>query len=62
MGIGAQTHGDAAAGILLIQEAGGTLTGAAGEPYSLGDRVLVASNGHLHMKLVTLMGLGEVLA
>ncbi|CAN5736324.1 inositol monophosphatase family protein [soil metagenome] len=53
---------DAAAGILLIQEAGGTITGAAGEPYSLGDRVLVASNGHLHMKLVTLMGLGEVLA
>ena len=53
---------DAAAGILLIQEAGGTLTGAAGEPYNLGDRVLVASNGHLHMKLVTLMGLGEVLA
>ena len=53
---------DAAAGMLLVQEAGGTVTGAAGEPYRLGDRVLVASNGHLHMKLVALMGLGEVLA
>ncbi len=53
---------DAAAGLLIIQEAGGTVTGGVGEPYSLGDRVLVASNGHLHLKLVTLMGLGQVLA
>lgn len=53
---------DVAAGMLIIREAGGAVTGAAGEPYSLGDRVLVASNGHLHMKLAALMGLGQVLA
>lgn len=53
---------DAAAGMLIIKEAGGTVTGAAGEVYNLGDPILVASNGHLHMKLVGLMGLGQVLA
>ena len=53
---------DAAAGLLVIQEAGGTITGAAGEPYNLGDRALVASNGHLHSKLIALIGLGQVLA
>lgn len=39
---------DVAAGVLVIREAGGRVTGAAGEPYRLGERVLVASNGPLH--------------
>lgn len=43
---------DVAAGVLLIQEAGGTVTGATGEPYRLGERVLVASNGALHGELL----------
>lgn len=43
---------DVAAGVLLIREAGGTVTGAAGDPYRLGERVLVASNGPLHGELL----------
>jgi len=48
---------DVAAGILLIQEAGGVVTGAAGAPYQLGERVIIASNGHLHPALVELLDL-----
>ena len=43
---------DVAAGILLIQEAGGTITGAAGEPYHLNNPIVVVSNGHLHGKII----------
>ena len=52
---------DVAAGLLLVQEAGGTVTGAGGEPYELDSRVLVASNGHLHEKLVKLLNLTEAI-
>jgi myo-inositol-1(or 4)-monophosphatase len=53
---------DAAAGVLIIQEAGGTISGSAAEPYRLGMDVLVASNGHLHAKLLELLDLGYALA
>src|SRR5690554_2632703 len=53
---------DVAAGILILSEAGGTVTGYDGGPYRLGDPVLVASNGHLHAKLVDLLDLGPVVA
>jgi len=53
---------DVAAGILILAEAGGTVTGYDGGPYRLGDPVLVASNGHLHAKLVDLLDLGTVVA
>lgn len=53
---------DVAAGLLIVQEAGGTVTGGDGAPYRLGDRVIVASNGHLHARLVELLDLGSVLA
>lgn len=43
---------DVAAGVLLISEAGGQVTGAAGDPYRLGERTLVASNGPLHGELL----------
>ncbi len=43
---------DVAAGVLLVSEAGGRVTGAEGEPYRLGDGALVASNGPLHSALV----------
>ncbi|HEX7023157.1 MAG TPA: inositol monophosphatase family protein [Trueperaceae bacterium] len=48
---------DVAAAILLIREAGGTVTGPAAEPYQLGNKAIVASNGHLHGKLLALLGL-----
>jgi len=53
---------DVAAGVLIIREAGGTVTGAAGAPYRLGEVALVASNGHLHGKLLDILALGEVVA
>lgn len=43
---------DVAAGWLLITEAGGTVTGVVGEPYRLGNRYLVASNGKIHGQLL----------
>ncbi len=43
---------DVAAGWLLITEAGGQVTGLQGEAYRLGNRYLVASNGHIHQQLL----------
>ena len=53
---------DVAAGNLIVREAGGTVTGPAGEPYRLGEGALVATNGYLHGKLLGLLGLGSALA
>ena len=39
---------DSAAGILLVREAGGSVTDFAGQPYHVGDRELIASNGLIH--------------
>jgi myo-inositol-1(or 4)-monophosphatase len=39
---------DSAAGILVVREAGGTVTDFAGHPYHVGDRELIASNGLIH--------------
>jgi myo-inositol-1(or 4)-monophosphatase len=43
---------DAAAGILLVTEAGGTVTNHRGEPFRLGDSGVVASNGWIHDDLL----------
>jgi myo-inositol-1(or 4)-monophosphatase len=42
---------DTAAGVLLVREAGGVVTGFEGKPYLLGDRELLASNGHVHAEM-----------
>ena len=42
---------DVAAGVLLIEEAGGRVTDLKGRPYALGGRYIVASNGRLHEPL-----------
>jgi myo-inositol-1(or 4)-monophosphatase len=39
---------DTAAGVVLIEEAGGLVTGLRGEPFQPGDRWVLASNGPLH--------------
>ncbi|MEW5772678.1 MAG: inositol monophosphatase family protein [Thermodesulfobacteriota bacterium] len=41
---------DVAAGWLLVEEAGGRVTGYAGQPYRLGDKYILASNGRVHGK------------
>ncbi len=48
---------DVAAGVLIIQEAGGSITNSAGGPYDLNDPVIITSNGHLHLKLLDALGL-----
>jgi myo-inositol-1(or 4)-monophosphatase len=42
---------DTAAGVLLVREAGGTVTQFDGQPYRLGDRELLASNGKVHAEM-----------
>jgi myo-inositol-1(or 4)-monophosphatase len=39
---------DTAAGILIVREAGGTVTDIEGRPYHPGDRSILASNGRVH--------------
>jgi myo-inositol-1(or 4)-monophosphatase len=53
---------DVAAAMLLIREAGGTVTGPDGSPYHWQHPALVASNGALHGRLLALLDLGTALA
>lgn len=48
---------DVAAGVLLVQEAGGKVTDKSGGKYRLDDKVIIASNGPVHDKLVNLLDL-----
>jgi myo-inositol-1(or 4)-monophosphatase len=45
---------DTAAGMLLVEEAGGKITDFAGEPFQLASRELLASNGRIHDELIAL--------
>jgi myo-inositol-1(or 4)-monophosphatase len=42
---------DTAAGVLLVREAGGTVTTFSGQPYRPGDHETLASNGHIHNEM-----------
>lgn len=53
---------DVAAATLILREAGGSTSGADGLPHRLTDRVLVATNGALHGKLLDLLGFVELRA
>jgi len=43
---------DYAAGWLMIEEAGGIVTRFDGSPFQMGDRSILASNGHIHQAMV----------
>lgn len=43
---------DTAAGKLLVEEAGGRVTGYGGEPYSIYDHRILASNGLIHEEMM----------
>jgi myo-inositol-1(or 4)-monophosphatase len=45
---------DTAAGILLIEEAGGRITDFNGRPYRIDSREILASNGNIHEELLAL--------
>jgi myo-inositol-1(or 4)-monophosphatase len=42
---------DTAAGVLLVEEAGGKVTDFAGDPYQLGGPVILATNGLIHEEM-----------
>jgi len=46
---------DVAAGILILQEAGGRVSNLSGASYALDDKGIVASNGHVHAQLLEFM-------
>jgi myo-inositol-1(or 4)-monophosphatase len=46
---------DVAAGMLLVQEAGGHVTGMRGEPYHLHTRDIVATNERIHDEIIRLL-------
>ncbi len=46
---------DVAAGSLIVREAGGRVTNGEGLPFALDAPAIVASNGHIHNEMVTLL-------
>jgi myo-inositol-1(or 4)-monophosphatase len=46
---------DVAAGQLLVKEAGGTVTGFAGEEYSVYNHRILANNGLIHAEMLTML-------
>lgn len=53
---------DTAAATLILAEAGGSTSGPSGQPYRLGERLLVATNGHVHGKLLDALGIADLRA
>ncbi len=46
---------DVAAGVLLVEEAGGRVTGYHGEPYSIYEHRIMASNGLIHEEMMEIV-------
>lgn len=50
---------DMAAGVIIVQEAGGRITDTRGETYSLSTTDLLASNGHIHQELLSVINIAQ---
>jgi myo-inositol-1(or 4)-monophosphatase len=50
---------DMAAGVLIVREAGGTVTNYAGGPFALDARQILASNGRLHEEMKSVLALSR---
>ena len=46
---------DIAAGYLIVEEAGGKITNFDGDPYDVEDKETLATNGHIHEDMLTLI-------
>ena len=46
---------DTAAGMCIVEEAGGVVSDYSGQPYSIEDRQILATNSHIHSEMVTLL-------
>ena len=50
---------DTAAGFLLVQEAGGRVTDYSDQPYTIGKREILATNGMIHQEMLSLLSLED---
>ena len=50
---------DTAAGKVIVEEAGGTVTNYAEEPYSIYDKTILATNGLIHQEMAEVLRLRE---
>jgi myo-inositol-1(or 4)-monophosphatase len=50
---------DTAAGMLVAQEAGGQVTDFFGRPFAIEKKQIMATNGHIHSELLSLLGFEE---
>jgi myo-inositol-1(or 4)-monophosphatase len=50
---------DMAAGALIVQEAGGTISDPSGNPYRVDGHDIVASNGRLHTPMLDVLAMGR---
>jgi myo-inositol-1(or 4)-monophosphatase len=50
---------DMAAGALIVQEAGGTISLKSGAPFTPFEGTVLASNGHLHAQMLEVLGLAR---
>ena len=48
---------DTAAGMVIVQEAGGALTDFSGEPFTVEKKEILATNGHIHNEMTGLLSL-----
>lgn len=46
---------DMAAGVLIVTEAGGTVTSLTGGPYDIHDHQVLATNGHVHQEMIEII-------
>jgi myo-inositol-1(or 4)-monophosphatase len=51
---------DVAVGALLVEEAGGVVTGYDGEPYDIRNHRIVASNGRIHREMLAILAAEEI--
>jgi myo-inositol-1(or 4)-monophosphatase len=50
---------DTAAGVVILEEAGGRVTDFSGGPFSIYGKEIVASNGHIHDEMVAVLNQGS---
>lgn len=46
---------DTAAGMVIVREAGGTVTNYLGQPFSIYEKELIASNGTIHQEMISVL-------
>jgi len=51
---------DYAAGWLMIEDAGGTVSRIDGSPLQMGDRSILTSNGHVHSAMIEVLARNKI--